>query len=133
VPVALGALARAIRAFRLVLLLGLVPAIYYWIEVAVLDPSYDLARLDQLVFPAFFALAFVVLWCLLAYVGRAAREAGRSPRTRSSSLGCTSVLSPGLGSRVLPLRRSDGREDRMAGLCSSSNVKVRLDVPHARC
>jgi hypothetical protein len=75
VPVALGALARAIRTFRLVLLLGLVPAIYYWIEVAVLDPSYDLTRLDQLVFPAFYALAFVALWCLLAYVGRATREA----------------------------------------------------------
>jgi hypothetical protein len=28
-----------------------------------------------LVFPAFYALAFVALWCLLAYVGRAAREA----------------------------------------------------------
>jgi hypothetical protein len=79
---------ESVGTFRLVLLLGLVPAIYYWIEVAVLggarardgyerarcccrhwllsragsawracsgdpDPSYDLARLDQLVFPAF--------------------------------------------------------------------------------
>jgi hypothetical protein len=87
VPVALGALARSIRTFRLVLLLGLMPAIYYWIEVAVLDPSYDLARLDQLVFPAFYALAFVALWCLLAYVGRAAREA-LDRRQKSSGGAC---------------------------------------------
>jgi hypothetical protein len=69
VPVALGALARTIRTFRLVLLLGLVPAISYWIDVAVLDPSYDLSRLDQLAFPAFYALAIVALWCFLVYVG----------------------------------------------------------------
>jgi hypothetical protein len=80
-PAVLGALARSVRAFRLVLLLGLLPAILYWVEVALVDPSYDLTRVAQLLFPVLPAVALAGIWCGLAYAGRAASE-WLAPRRR---------------------------------------------------
>lgn len=74
VPAALGALARSVRTFRVVLLLGLAPALWYWIEVALVDPSYDLTRTGQLLAPGVYAVLLVGVWCLLAYSGRTARR-----------------------------------------------------------
>ena len=75
VPLALGFIARRGYAFRVVLLLGLAPALYYWISVALIDPSSDLTRAAQLLFPGFYALCELALWCLFAYAGRFARAA----------------------------------------------------------
>ena len=75
VPLALGFMARRGYAFRVVLLVGLALALYFWIDGALIDSSSDLTRAGQLLFPAVTVLCGLGLWCFFAYAGRFARGA----------------------------------------------------------
>ena len=74
VPLLLAFVAWRGRWFRWVLLAGAGPVLYYWVAVALVDPSYDLTRAGQLLFPAFYALIGWTIWCACAFAGRALRK-----------------------------------------------------------
>ena len=74
VPLLLGFGTSRWQSFRWVLPAGAGPALYYWVEVALVDPSYDLSRTGQLLIPAFFALIGWIIWCGCAFAGRGLRK-----------------------------------------------------------
>lgn len=82
-PLVAGFVPGRAVAFRAVLLLGLAPALAYWVDVALVDPSYDLTRAGRLLYPGFYVLVMLALWCGLAYAGRLARRGFERSRKRA--------------------------------------------------
>jgi hypothetical protein len=60
--------------YHLVLLFGGVPSVLYWVQVGLVDPSYDLSPLGQLLIPGFYAVCIWAIWCTCAYVGSVIRK-----------------------------------------------------------
>ena len=85
VPLVLAFMAWQRQWFRWVLLAGGAPALYYWVAVALVDPSYDLTRAGQLLIPAFYALMGWMIWCGCAFAGRALRNLTRAQRSSAGA------------------------------------------------
>ena len=85
VPLVLAFVAWRRQWFRLVLLAGGALALFYWVAVALVDPSYDLTRAGQLLIPAFYALLGWMIWCGCAFAGRALRNLTRALRSSAEA------------------------------------------------